>query len=97
MIDYDATVVERLRKPARQPNFRWERSRNDRFAGMTRNRQVEEERTGSSGSAGPASATAAGLGFQSELKHSVRRFAVVAVRLRGTRPTRARRYGAMGH
>ncbi len=67
MIDYDATVVERLRDAgavlvaklsmgALAQGGRW-------FAGMTRNPwQVEEDRIGSSGSsAGPASATAAGL------------------------------------
>ena len=67
VIDYDATMVSRLQNAgavlvaklsmgALAQGGRW-------FGGMTRNPwQVEEERTGSSGSsAGPASATAAGL------------------------------------
>jgi Asp-tRNA(Asn)/Glu-tRNA(Gln) amidotransferase A subunit family amidase len=106
MIDYDATVVERLRDAgavliaklsmgALAQGGRW-------FAGMTRNPwQVEEERTGSSGSsAGPASATAAGLvGFSigtetlgSIVSPSSRCGCV------GLRPTygRVSRYGAMG-
>ncbi|MEP6741634.1 MAG: amidase, partial [bacterium] len=66
-IDYDATLVERLRDAgavlvaklsmgALAQGGRW-------FGGMTRNPwQVDEEKTGSSGSsAGPAAATAAGL------------------------------------
>ena len=106
MIDYDATVVERLRDAgavlvaklsmgALAQGGRW-------FAGMTRNPwQVEEDRIGSSGSsAGPASATAAGLvGFSigTETLGSIispsSRCGVV-----GLRPTygRVSRYGAMG-
>ena len=106
MIDYDATVVERLREAgailvaklsmgALAQGGRW-------FAGMTRNPwQVEEDRQGSSGSsAGPASATAAGLvGFSigTETLGSIvspsSRCGVV-----GLRPTygRVSRYGAMG-
>ena len=106
MIDYDATVVERLRNAgavlvaklsmgALAQGGRW-------FAGMTRNPwQVEEDRQGSSGSsAGPASATAAGLvGFSigtetlgSIVSPSARCGCV------GLRPTygRVSRYGAMG-
>jgi Asp-tRNA(Asn)/Glu-tRNA(Gln) amidotransferase A subunit family amidase len=106
MIDYDATVVERLREAgavltaklsmgALAQGGRW-------FAGMTRNPwQVEEDRQGSSGSsAGPASATAAGLvGFSigtetlgSIVSPSSRCGCV------GLRPTygRVSRYGAMG-
>lgn len=106
VIDYDATVVERLRNAgavlvaklsmgALAQGGRW-------FAGMTRNPwQVEEDKTGSSGSsAGPASATAAGLvGFSigTETLGSIvspsSRCGVV-----GLRPTygRVSRYGAMG-
>src|SRR6266545_1367554 len=106
VIDYDATVVERLREAgavlvaklsmgALAQGGRW-------FAGMTRNPwQVEEDRTGSSGSsAGPAAATAAGLvGFSigTETLGSIispsSRCGVV-----GLRPTygRVSRYGAMG-
>lgn len=106
VIDYDATVVERLREAgavlvaklsmgALAQGGRW-------FAGMTRNPwQVEEDKTGSSGSsAGPASATAAGLvGFSigTETLGSIispsSRCGVV-----GLRPTygRVSRYGAMG-
>lgn len=106
MIDYDATVVERLREAgavlvaklsmgALAQGGRW-------FAGMTRNPwQVEEDKVGSSGSsAGPASATAAGLvGFSigTETLGSIispsSRCGVV-----GLRPTYGRisRYGAMG-
>jgi Asp-tRNA(Asn)/Glu-tRNA(Gln) amidotransferase A subunit family amidase len=106
MIDYDATVIERLRDAgavlvaklsmgALAQGGRW-------FAGMTRNPwQVEEDKTGSSGSsAGPASATAAGLvGFSigTETLGSIvspsSRCGVV-----GLRPTygRVSRYGAMG-
>ena len=106
VIDYDATVVERLREAgavlvaklsmgALAQGGRW-------FAGMTRNPwQVEEDRIGSSGSsAGPASATAAGLvGFSigtetlgSIISPSSRNGVV------GLRPTygRVSRYGAMG-
>jgi Asp-tRNA(Asn)/Glu-tRNA(Gln) amidotransferase A subunit family amidase len=106
VIDYDATVVERLREAgavliaklsmgALAQGGRW-------FAGMTRNPwQVEEDKTGSSGSsAGPASATAAGLvGFSigTETLGSIispsSRCGVA-----GLRPTygRVSRYGAMG-
>jgi Asp-tRNA(Asn)/Glu-tRNA(Gln) amidotransferase A subunit family amidase len=106
VIDYDATVVERLRAAgavlvaklsmgALAQGGRW-------FAGMTRNPwQVEEDKIGSSGSsAGPASATAAGLvGFSvgTETLGSIispsSRCGVV-----GLRPTygRVSRYGAMG-
>ena len=106
MIDYDSTVVERLRDAgavltaklsmgALAQGGRW-------FAGMTRNPwQPEEDRTGSSGSsAGSASATSAGLvGFAigTETLGSI-----VAPSSRcgvtGLRPTygRVSRYGAMG-
>lgn len=106
MLDYDATVVERLRSAgavlvaklsmgALAQGGRW-------FAGMTRNPwQVEEDRIGSSGSsAGPASATAAGLvGFSigTETLGSIispsSRCGVA-----GLRPTygRVSRFGAMG-
>lgn len=106
MIDYDATVVERLREAgavllaklsmgALAQGGRW-------FAGVTRNPwQVDEDRIGSSGSsAGPASATAAGLvGFSigTETLGSI-----VSPSSRcgctGLRPTYGRisRYGAMG-
>ncbi|HEV2827878.1 MAG TPA: amidase [Pyrinomonadaceae bacterium] len=106
VIEYDATVVERLREAgavlvaklsmgALAQGGRW-------FAGMTRNPwQVEEDKTGSSGSsAGPASATAAGLvGFSigTETLGSIispsSRCGVA-----GLRPTygRVSRYGAMG-
>jgi Asp-tRNA(Asn)/Glu-tRNA(Gln) amidotransferase A subunit family amidase len=106
VIDYDSTLVERLRDAgavlvaklsmgALAQGGRW-------FAGMTRNPwQVEEDRTGSSGSsAGPASATAAGLvGFSigTETLGSIispsSRCGVA-----GLRPTygRVSRYGAMG-
>ncbi len=104
--DYDSTVVERLHNAgavlvaklsmgALAQGGRW-------FAGMTRNPwQVEEDRVGSSGSsAGPASATAAGLvGFSigTETLGSIispsSRCGVA-----GLRPTygRVSRYGAMG-
>jgi Asp-tRNA(Asn)/Glu-tRNA(Gln) amidotransferase A subunit family amidase len=106
VIDYDATVVERLREAgavlvaklsmgALAQGGRW-------FGGMTRNPwQVDEDKTGSSGSsAGPAAATAAGLvGFSAgtETLGSIispsSRCGVV-----GLRPTYGRisRYGAMG-
>ena len=106
MIDYDSAVVERLHAAgavlvaklsmgALAQGGRW-------FAGVTRNPwQVEEDRIGSSGSsAGPASATAAGLvGFSigTETLGSIispsTRCGVV-----GLRPTygRVSRYGAMG-
>src|SRR5262245_59422565 len=105
MIDYDATVVERLRDAgavlvaklsmgALAQGGRW-------YAGVTRNPwQIEEQQVGSSGSsAGPASATAAGLvGFSigtetlgSIVSPSSRCGCV------GLRPTygRVSRYGAM--
>jgi len=106
VIDYDSTVVERLREAgavlvaklsmgALAQGGRW-------FAGVTRNPwQVDEDKIGSSGSsAGPASATAAGLvGFSigTETLGSIispsSRCGVV-----GLRPTygRVSRYGAMG-
>jgi Asp-tRNA(Asn)/Glu-tRNA(Gln) amidotransferase A subunit family amidase len=106
VINYDATVVERLRDAgavlvaklsmgALAQGGRW-------FAGMTRNPwQIEEDKIGSSGSsAGPASATAAGLvGFSigTETLGSIispsSRCGVA-----GLRPTygRVSRYGAMG-
>ncbi len=106
VIDYDATLVERLRDSgavlvaklsmgALAQGGRW-------FGGMTRNPwQVDEDKTGSSGSsAGPAAATAAGLvGFSigTETLGSIispsSRCGVV-----GLRPTYGRisRYGAMG-
>src|ERR1051325_4173564 len=106
VIDYDSTVVERLRDAgavlvaklsmgALAQGGRW-------FAGVTRNPwQVDEDKIGSSGSsAGPASATAAGLvGFSigTETLGSIispsSRCGVV-----GLRPTygRVSRYGAMG-
>jgi Asp-tRNA(Asn)/Glu-tRNA(Gln) amidotransferase A subunit family amidase len=106
VIDYDATVVERLRDAgavlvaklsmgALAQGPRW-------FAGVTRNPwQPDEERQGSSGSsAGPGAATAAGLvGFSigTETLGSIvspsARCGVV-----GLRPTygRVSRYGAMG-
>ena len=106
VIDYDAAVVERLRNAgavlvaklsmgALAQGGRW-------FAGMTRNPWlVDEDRIGSSGSsAGPGSATAAGLvGFSigtetlgSIISPSARNGVV------GLRPTygRVSRYGAMG-
>jgi Asp-tRNA(Asn)/Glu-tRNA(Gln) amidotransferase A subunit family amidase len=106
MIDYDATVIERLRATgavlvaklsmgALAQGGKW-------FGGVTRNPwQPEEDRVGSSGSsAGPAAATAAGLvGFSigTETLGSIvspsSRCGVV-----GLRPTygRVSRYGAMG-
>jgi Asp-tRNA(Asn)/Glu-tRNA(Gln) amidotransferase A subunit family amidase len=106
VVDYDATLVERLRDAgavlvaklsmgALAQGGRW-------FAGMTRNPwQVDEDKTGSSGSsAGPAAATAAGLvGFSigTETLGSIispsSRCGVV-----GLRPTYGRisRHGAMG-
>lgn len=106
MIDYDATVIERLNEAgavlvaklsmgALAQGARW-------FAGVTRNPwQPEEAQTGSSGSsAGAASATAAGLvGFSigTETLGSI-----VSPSSRcgctGLRPTygRVSRYGAMG-
>ncbi len=106
VIDYDSTVVERLHNAgavlmaklsmgALAQGGRW-------FAGVTRNPwQVDEDKIGSSGSsAGPASATAAGLvGFSigTETLGSIispsSRCGVA-----GLRPTYGRisRYGAMG-
>jgi Asp-tRNA(Asn)/Glu-tRNA(Gln) amidotransferase A subunit family amidase len=106
LINYDATVIERLRDAgavliaklsmgALAQGGRW-------FGGMTRNPwAVEEDRIGSSGSsAGPAAATAAGLvGFSigTETLGSIispsSRCGVT-----GLRPTygRVSRYGAMG-
>jgi hypothetical protein len=106
VIDYDSAVVERLNEAgavlvaklsmgALAQGGRW-------FGGMTRNPwQIDEDRTGSSGSsAGPAAATAAGLvGFSigTETLGSIvspsSRCGVV-----GLRPTygRVSRYGAMG-
>lgn len=106
VIDYDATLVSRLEDAgavlvaklsmgALAQGGRW-------FQGMTRNPwQVEEERIGSSGSsAGPASATAAGLvafSIGTETLGSIvspsSRCGVV-----GLRPTygRVSRFGAMG-
>jgi Asp-tRNA(Asn)/Glu-tRNA(Gln) amidotransferase A subunit family amidase len=106
MIDYDATVVERLANAgavlvaklsmgALAQGARW-------FGGVTRNPwNVNEDRTGSSGSsAGPASATAAGLvGFSigtETLGSIVSPSSTCGVT--GLRPTygRVSRYGAMG-
>ncbi|HYW73021.1 MAG TPA: amidase, partial [Pyrinomonadaceae bacterium] len=106
VIDYDATVVERLREAgavlvaklsmgALAQGARW-------FAGVTRNPwNPNEDRNGSSGSsAGPASATAAGLvGFSigtETLGSIVSPSSTCGVT--GLRPTygRVSRYGAMG-
>jgi Asp-tRNA(Asn)/Glu-tRNA(Gln) amidotransferase A subunit family amidase len=106
VIDYDATVVERLREAgavlaaklsmgALAQGARW-------FAGVTRNPwNPNEDRNGSSGSsAGPASATAAGLvGFSigtETLGSIVSPSSTCGVT--GLRPTYGRisRYGAMG-
>jgi Asp-tRNA(Asn)/Glu-tRNA(Gln) amidotransferase A subunit family amidase len=106
VIDYDATVVERLRETgavlaaklsmgALAQGARW-------FAGVTRNPwNPNEDRNGSSGSsAGPASATAAGLvGFSigtETLGSIVSPSSTCGVT--GLRPTYGRisRYGAMG-
>ena len=106
MIDYDATVVERLRDAgavlvaklsmgALAQGGRW-------FAGVTRNPwQVDEDRIGSSGSsAGPASATAAGLVGFSIGTETLGSIVSPASRCgcAGLRPTYGRisRYGAMG-
>ncbi|HZM85224.1 MAG TPA: amidase [Blastocatellia bacterium] len=106
MIDYDATVVERLRNAgavlvaklsmgALAQGGRW-------FEGMTRNPwQVDETQQGSSGSsAGPASATAAGLVGFSIGTETLGSIVSPAVRCGcvGLRPTygRVSRYGAMG-
>ena len=106
VIDYDATVVERLRDAgavlvaklsmgALAQGGRW-------FAGMTRNPwQVEEDKIGSSGSsAGPASATAAGLVGFSVGTETLGSIISPSSRcgVAGLRPTygRVSRYGAMG-
>jgi Asp-tRNA(Asn)/Glu-tRNA(Gln) amidotransferase A subunit family amidase len=106
MIDYDSTVVERLRQSgavlvaklsmgALAQGGRW-------FAGMTRNPwQVEEERQGSSGSsAGSASATSAGLVGFSIGTETLGSIVSPSSRcgVTGLRPTygRVSRYGAMG-
>jgi Asp-tRNA(Asn)/Glu-tRNA(Gln) amidotransferase A subunit family amidase len=106
MIDYDATVIERLREAgsvlvaklsmgALAQGGRW-------FEGMTRNPwMVEEDRIGSSGSsAGPASATAAGLVGLSIGTETLGSIVSPSSRcgVAGLRPTYGRisRYGAMG-
>jgi Asp-tRNA(Asn)/Glu-tRNA(Gln) amidotransferase A subunit family amidase len=106
MLDYDATVVERLRAAgavlvaklsmgALAMGGRW-------FAGMTRNPwQPEEDRQGSSGSsAGSASATAAGLVGFSIGTETLGSIVSPSSRcgVTGLRPTygRVSRYGAMG-
>lgn len=106
MIDYDSTVVERLREAgavlvaklsmgALAQGGRW-------FAGVTRNPwQPEEDRTGSSGSsAGSASATAAGLVGFSIGTETLGSIVSPSSRcgVTGLRPTygRVSRYGAMG-
>jgi Asp-tRNA(Asn)/Glu-tRNA(Gln) amidotransferase A subunit family amidase len=106
MIDYDATVVERLRDAgavlvaklsmgALAQGGRW-------FSGMTRNPwQVEEDKVGSSGSsAGPAAATAAGLVGFSLGTETLGSIISPSSRcgVSGLRPTygRVSRYGAMG-
>ncbi len=106
VIDYDATVVERLRDAgailvaklsmgALAQGAKW-------FGGVTRNPwQIEEDKTGSSGSsAGPAAATAAGLvGFSigTETLGSIMSPSSKCG-VTGLRPTygRVSRYGAMG-
>ena len=106
VIDYDSTVVERLNEAgavlvaklsmgALAQGGRW-------FAGMTRNPwQPEETQTGSSGSsAGPASATAAGLVGFSIGTETLGSIVSPSSRcgVTGLRPTygRVSRYGAMG-
>jgi Asp-tRNA(Asn)/Glu-tRNA(Gln) amidotransferase A subunit family amidase len=106
VIDYDSTVVERLTEAgavlvaklsmgALAQGGRW-------FAGMTRNPwQPEETQTGSSGSsAGPASATAAGLVGFSIGTETLGSIVSPSSRcgVTGLRPTygRVSRYGAMG-
>src|SRR6266478_3959260 len=106
MIDYDSTVVERLRDAgavlvaklsmgALAQGGRW-------FAGVTRNPwQVDENLIGSSGSsAGPASATSAGLVGFSIGTETLGSIVSPATRCgcAGLRPTygRVSRYGAMG-
>jgi len=106
MIDYDSTVVERLREAgatllaklsmgALAQGGRW-------FAGMTRNPwQPEDTNTGSSGSsAGSASATSAGLVGFSIGTETLGSIVSPSSRcgVTGLRPTygRVSRYGAMG-
>jgi Asp-tRNA(Asn)/Glu-tRNA(Gln) amidotransferase A subunit family amidase len=106
VIDYDSTVVERLNEAgavlvaklsmgALAQGARW-------FAGVTRNPwQVDEAQTGSSGSsAGPASATAAGLVGFSIGTETLGSIVSPSSRcgVTGLRPTygRVSRYGAMG-
>src|SRR5436309_7595648 len=106
MIDYDATVVERLRDAgavlvaklsmgALAQGPKW-------FGGVTRNPWVpDEDRLGSSGSsAGPASATAAGLVGFSLGTETLGSIVSPSSRcgVTGLRPTYGRvgRYGAMG-
>src|SRR5262249_8870418 len=106
MIDTDATVVERLREAgavlvaklslgALAQGGRW-------FGGVTRNPwQIEEDRIGSSGSsAGPASATAAGLVGFSIGTETLGSIVSPSSRcgVTGLRPTYGRvgRHGAMG-
>ncbi|MEP6568975.1 MAG: amidase [Acidobacteriota bacterium] len=106
VIDYDSTVVERLRDAgavlaaklsmgALAQGGRW-------FAGMTRNPwQVDEDKIGSSGSsAGPAAATAAGLVGFSVGTETLGSIISPSSRcgVAGLRPTygRVSRYGAMG-
>jgi Asp-tRNA(Asn)/Glu-tRNA(Gln) amidotransferase A subunit family amidase len=106
VIDYDSTVVERLREAgavlvaklsmgALAQGPKW-------FGGVTRNPWVpDEDRTGSSGSsAGPASATAAGLVGFSIGTETLGSIVSPSSRcgVTGLRPTygRVSRYGAMG-
>ena len=106
VIDYDATLIERLRDAgavlvaklsmgALAQGGRW-------FAGVTRNPwQVDEDRIGSSGSsAGPASATAAGLVGFSIGTETLGSIITPSSRcgVTGLRPTygRVSRHGAMG-
>jgi Asp-tRNA(Asn)/Glu-tRNA(Gln) amidotransferase A subunit family amidase len=106
MIDYDSTVVERLRAAgavlvaklsmgALAQGPKW-------FGGVTRNPWLpDEDRTGSSGSsAGPASATSAGLVGFSIGTETLGSIVSPASRcgVTGLRPTYGRisRYGAMG-
>jgi Asp-tRNA(Asn)/Glu-tRNA(Gln) amidotransferase A subunit family amidase len=106
VIDYDSTVVERLTEAgavlvaklsmgALAQGARW-------FGGVTRNPwQIDEAQTGSSGSsAGPASATAAGLVGFSIGTETLGSIVSPSSRcgVTGLRPTygRVSRYGAMG-
>lgn len=106
VIDYDSTLVERLRDAgavlvaklsmgALAQGGRW-------FAGVTRNPwQIDEDKIGSSGSsAGPASATAAGLVGFSVGTETLGSIISPSSRcgVAGLRPTygRVSRYGAMG-